>query len=206
MTKKKKKKSWKKKRRSAAIKHQKSLKIEQLQRERKQRKRKTSNRNRILGVISIILILLVLGVIATLQSMQPSNTSEATALYKLTDADFNEFSGRIVIVDCFATWCSPCVAEIPHLIEIADMYDSSEVAVISIGSSTDSEIALEQFKKEHNMDWLVARDNVGVFNKYGVQAIPTIMILDQTGNIQYQHVGLTEASILSSNINELLKD
>jgi hypothetical protein len=56
------------------------------------------------------------------------------------------------------------------------------------------------------MDWLVARDTVGVFNKYGVEAIPTIIILDQIGNIHYKHLGLAEASLLSSKINELLGD
>ena len=90
--------------------------------------------------------------------------------------------------------------------EIVNNYDDSKVVVISVGSSTDSEIELSQFKKDYNMDWLVTRDTVGVFNKYGIQAIPTIVILDQTGNIHYQHVGLAEASLLSSKINELLGD
>jgi len=120
------------------------------------------------------------------------------SLYTLTDADFGEFTGRVVVIDCFATWCDPCVGEIPHLTEIVNNYDDSEVAVISVASSSDSEIELRQFKKDYNMDWLVARDTVGVFNKYGIQAIPTIIILDQTGNIHYQHVGLAEASLLSS--------
>jgi len=206
MTQKKKKESWEEKRRRAALKHQKTLEAERLRREREPRKRKGWSRNKVLGIGFLVLIVLVIGVFAAWQNTQPSNTGELPPLYTLTDADFSEFTGRVVVIDCFATWCGPCVGEIPHLNEIVNNYDDSEVVVISVGSSSDSEIGLRQFKKDYNMDWLVARDTVGVFNKYGVQAIPTIVILDQTGNIHYQHVGLAEASLLSSKINELLSD
>jgi len=213
MTKKKKKESWKEKRQRAALKHQKALEAERLRRKREPRKRKGWSRGYVLGIGFIVLIVLVIGVLAAWQNMQPSsnggqpsNTDELPLLYTLTDADFSEFTGRVVVIDCFATWCGPCVGEIPHLTEISNNYDNSEVVVISVGSSGDSEIGLRQFKKEHNMDWIVARDTVGVFNKYGVQAIPTIIILDQIGNIHYKHVGLAEASLLSSKINELLGD
>jgi len=206
MTKEKKKESWKKKRRQAALKHQKAIEVERLRREREPRRRKGVSRSKVLGIGFLVLIVLVIGVFAAWQSTQPSNGGEPHSLYTLTDADFSEFTGRVVVIDCFATWCGPCVGEIPHLNEIVNNYDDSEVVVISVGSSSDSEIELSQFKKDYNMDWLVARDTVGVFNKYGVQAIPTIVILDQTGNIHYQHVGLAEASLLSSKINELLGD
>jgi len=206
MTKEKKKESWKKKRRQAALKHQKAIEVERLRREREPRRRKGVSRSKVLGIGFLVLIVLVIGVFAAWQSTQPSNGGEPHSLYTLTDADFSEFTGRVVVIDCFATWCGPCVGEIPHLNEIVNNYDDSEVVVISVGSSSDSEIELSQFKKDYNMDWLVARDTVGVFNKYGVQAIPTIVILDQTGNIHYQHVGLAEASLLYSKINELLGD
>jgi len=206
MIKKKKKKSWKEKRRQAALKHQKAVEAERLRREREPRKRKVLTRSKVLGIGFLVLIVLVIGVFAAWQNTQPSNTDELPPLYTLTDADFSEFTGKVVVIDCFATWCGPCVGEIPHLTEIVNNYNNSEVAVISVGSSSDSEIGLSQFKKDYNMDWLVARDTVGVFNKYGVQAIPTIIILDQMGNIHHQHVGLVEASLLSSKINELLSD
>jgi len=206
MTQKKKKESWKEKRRRAALKHQKTLEAEHLRREREPRKRKGFSRSKVLSIGFLVLIVLVIGVFAALQNTQPLNTDELPPLYTLTNADFSEFRGKVVVIDCFATWCRPCIGEIPHLNEIVNNYDGSEVAVISVGSSSDSEIELRQFKKDYSMDWLVARDTVEVFNKYGVQAIPTIVILDQTGNIHYQHVGLAEASLLSNKINELLSD
>jgi len=198
-------------RRRIALKHQRALEAERARREKEPRKSKTWSERKGLGIAFLILIVIIISVYAsswhnTQQSNtnQPSNTDELPPLYTLTDADFSEFRGKIVVIDCFATWCGPCKEEIPHLAKIANNYSNSEVVVISVGSLGDSELGLRQFKKKYNMDWLVARDTVGVFNKYDVQAIPTIVILDQNGNIHYKHVGLVEASLLSSKINELL--
>jgi len=204
MTKKKEKESWKEKRRQSALKHQRALEAERLRRKREPKKSRAWSRRKVLGIGSLVLTVLVIGVFAASQNTQPSNTGELPSLYTLTDADFSEFRGRVVVLDCFATWCGPCVEEIPHLAEIFNSYTNSEVVVISVGSSGDSETALTQFKKDHNMNWLVARDTVGVFNKHNVEYIPTIVILHQNGNVHYRNVGLTEASILSSKIDELL--
>jgi hypothetical protein len=56
------------------------------------------------------------------------------------------------------------------------------------------------------MDWTVARDTDGVFDKYSVSYIPTIVIIDQDGYIYYKHEGVTDVSTLSTKINALLGD
>ena len=204
MTKKKKKESWKERRRRAAIKHQKALEAERLKREREPKKGKGWSRSKVLGIGFLFLIFLVIGVYAAWQSTQPSNAGELPPLYTLTDAQFSEFRGKIVLIDCFATWCGPCITEIDHLKEVNDKYNNSEVVVVSVGSSADSVTGLRQFKKDYNMDWLVARDTVGVFNEYNVESIPTLVILNQNGGTHYRNVGLTDASTLMSKIDELL--
>lgn len=205
MTKKRKKKeSWKERRRRAALKYQRALEAERLRRERQSKRSKEWSRSKVLGIGFIVLIGLVAGVYAALQSVQPSNkTGQLPPLYKLTDAEFSEFRGKVIVLDCFATWCEPCKTEIPHLAEINGKYND-RVVVISVGSPSDSDIKLREFKRDYNMDWAVARDTMGVFNKYNVVAVPTIVILDQNGNVYYRNEGVTSASVLSSKIDELL--
>jgi thiol-disulfide isomerase/thioredoxin len=129
---------------------------------------------------------------------------EEPSLYTLTNTDFSEFRGKVVVLDFFATWCSPCIQQIPHLAEIHEKYNSSDVVIVSIGSSTDAVEDLEQFKEEHDMSWRVARDTVGAFDKYGVLYIPKLVILDQEGSISYEHEGVTSASDLANVIDSLL--
>lgn len=208
MTKKKKKEklSWKEKRRQAALKRQKALKAERLKRERKPKKSKGWTRSKVLSVGFLALIFLVIGVYAAWQNTQQvsNENSGLPSLYALTDAGFNEFRGKVVLVDCFATWCQPCLQVIPHLAQIDEKYNSSEVVVISVGSSGDSAIELRQFKQDYNMTWRVARDTVGVFGKYNVEYIPTLVILSQSGAIHFQEAGVVDVTTLSSEIDALL--
>jgi len=206
MTKKKRKKkeSWKERRRRAALKQQKALEMERLKRERQPKKGKGWTKGKTFGVLFLVSIALVMGAYATWQNAQPQNESELPRLYVLTNPEFNEFRGKVVVIDCFATWCDPCKEEFPYLRQIYDKYNHSEVIVISVGSAGDSATELRKFKRDFNMTWLVAHDTVGVFDKYEVMAIPKLIILDQNGNIYYQHEGVTDATTLSAKIDELL--
>jgi thiol-disulfide isomerase/thioredoxin len=204
MTKKKKKESWKERKQRAAMKYQKALEAERLRTENRPRKSKGWSRSKVLGIGILVLTALVIGVYAAWQSVQPSEISELPGLYRLTDAEFSQFGGKVVVVDCFATWCEPCKTEFPHLALIHEEYNRSEVVVISVGSAGDSDIELREFRRDYNMTWLVARDTVGVFDKYGITAIPTIIILDPSGSVQGLHEGVTDVSTLSAEIDEVL--
>jgi len=206
MPKKKKKESLKEKRRRAALKHQKALEAERLRREREPKKSKGWSKGKLFGIVFLAsLVLVVGGYVAWQNTQQASNENGGLPpLYMLTDSDFSEFKGKVVVVDCFATWCKPCLEEIPHLVQVNEKYNSSEVVVISVGSSGDSETKLRQFKKDHGITWRVARDTVGVFDKYDVKYIPTLVIINQNGNVDFRKEGLTDASTLSSKIDALL--
>lgn len=206
MSKKKKKKSWKEKRRRAALKRERALKTERIGIKRKiERRRKGRFRREVFGVLCVIsLVLIFYGVWEYTQPPTESPSPEEAPLFTLTDPDFSDFRGRVVVLDFFATWCSPCIEQIPHLAEIHEKYDSSDVIIISIAPSTENEEDLKQFREEHDMSWRVAIDTVGVFDKYDVRYIPTLVIIDQSGNIYYRNEGLTDASTLSSKIDSLL--
>jgi thiol-disulfide isomerase/thioredoxin len=211
MTKKKKKESWKERRRRAAIKQQKAAEAERLRREREPKKSKGWSRSKVLGIVFLVLIVLVIGVYAAWQNTQPAPSRQLAPIFTLIDLNGNGVSlenlkGKVVVLDFFATWCEPCKTEMSHLAQINKNYGGSEVLIISIGSSSDSESALRQFMEVHNMTWVIACDTSEekVFDKYDIMYIPTLVIVDQNGYIYYRNEGLTDASILSSKIEGLL--
>ena len=155
-------------------------------------------------MIFFVLLVLTIGFFAVWQGSQPTNDGGLPLLYVLDDSGFSEFTGRVVVVDCFATWCEPCKIEFPHLAQIHNRYNSSDVVVISVGSVGDSDTELREFKRDYDLTWLVARDTVGVFDKYGITAIPTIIILDLSGNVYRRHEGVTDTATLSAEIDEIL--
>ena len=205
MTKKKKKQSWKERRQRAALKHQRATEAERQRIARQPKSRKGWSRSKVFGLVFIaILVLAVVAYVVWQNSQEQPHESELPSLYVLTDFDFSEFRGKVVVVDCFATWCQPCLQELPHLAQVHENYNSSEVVVISVGSSGDSATELRQFKQDHGMGWMVARDTVGVFDKYSVQYIPTIVILSQDGDVHFQESRVVDASTLSLEIDALL--
>lgn len=215
---KKKKESWKEKRRRAALKRERALEAERIRRERDPKKsQKGWSRGKVFVALFLISLCLVsYGVWQYTQTstqpppQTPTPTSSPTplpeypSLYTLTDTDFSEFRGKVVVLDFFATWCKPCIEQIPHLTEIHEKYNSSDVVIVSIGSSTDTAEDLKQFKGEHDMNWRVARDTIGAFDKHYVQYIPKLVILDQEGKASYEHEGVTSASDLAKVIESLL--
>ena len=96
------------------------------------------------------------------------------------------FKGKIVLIDFWATWCGPCVAELPHVIAAYEKYHGKgfEIVGISLDKSRD---ALTAFIKEKNMPWVQYFDGLGWNNKLssqlGIHSIPATFLLDGEGKI-----------------------
>lgn len=116
-----------------------------------------------------------------------------------------DFKGKVVLVDFWATWCGPCVAELPNVVAAYEKFHGKgfEVIGISLDKSRD---ALTAFIKENKMPWPQYFDGLGWDSKlgrqYGIQSIPATYLLDREGKIVAK--GL-RGSDLDSKLAELLK-
>jgi len=99
--------------------------------------------------------------------------------YKLED-----FRGKVVYIDLWASWCGPCREESPFLQKIYDRYkDNKEIAFISI-SIKDRKADWIRAIKEDKPAWLQLIDNNDtVYNRYNAITIPRFIIIDKEGNI-----------------------
>jgi cytochrome oxidase Cu insertion factor (SCO1/SenC/PrrC family) len=75
---------------------------------------------------------------------------------------------------------------------------------ISVDPTFDNEEHLSSFAKEFNAAWIWARDVSFVSRLYGVYAIPTTVVIDQSGYVRFVHVGLVDAATLTQEIESLL--
>lgn len=104
-----------------------------------------------------------------------------------------ELRGRSVIVDCWATWCGPCIREIPHLQRVSDDFPEK---LSVVGISTEDLPTLQQFAKSKAL-----RYPVGVATKPAepfatVTALPTTFFIDSHGTIRKVLVGYHDYSAL----------
>jgi cytochrome oxidase Cu insertion factor (SCO1/SenC/PrrC family) len=122
--------------------------------------------------------------------------------FTLTDVDGNTFrlsdqQGKVVVLMFMYTKCPACVAASPYARELRAKFGGNVAMVmISTQPSVDTDSVLRDYRNENAMGWTAIGDTAQVSLSYAVQYTPTIIIIDKNGYIRYQHVGLTESSIL----------
>ena len=119
-----------------------------------------------------------------------------------------DFSGKVVMIDFFATWCGPCRAAMPYIKQINDYFAGESKFVlmsISVDRPSYNESDLEQFAEDYEMDWLLFHDKTrDVSSAYAISAIPTMVIISKTGYIYYIETGFGGVEPLKAKVQTLL--
>ncbi len=102
-----------------------------------------------------------------------------------------QFKGKVVVVDFWATWCPPCREEIPGYIALAHKYGKDGLVVVGISLDQAGPDVVKAFAAKTGMDYpLVMGDENVVAAFGGVEGIPTTFLIDRDGQIRDRKVGL----------------
>lgn len=97
-----------------------------------------------------------------------------------------DYKGKVVLIDFWATWCPPCRAEVPNVVDTYQKYHDKGFDIVGISLDQDRS-KLESFLKQNKMTWRQYFDGQGWSNelavKYGVESIPATFLLDKNGKI-----------------------
>ena len=101
------------------------------------------------------------------------------------------FKGKVVLVNLWATWCTPCIAELPSLDRLQEKFPAEKFQVVAIAMDRSSIAALQKFmKKQHVKNLAVYWDkDKQVPLKWKYEGLPTSYLLNQQGNVIKRYDG-----------------
>jgi len=144
-------------------------------------------------------------------SVNPAFGEQKAQDFTLIDIEGSSFTlsecpAKVVLIDFFGTYCSPCKDAIPTFRNVYNEYSRDELEIISI--SPEGGGTLRDFAQQYNMEWIVASDPTGgVSDAYGITYIPRTFLVDAQNYIRYDHTGWSGAgdeTELRSQISSLL--
>jgi peroxiredoxin len=102
----------------------------------------------------------------------------------------DQFKGKVLVVDFWATWCGPCRVEIPGYIELQKKYGKDGLVVIGISLDEQGPAVVKQFVEKNGVNYPMVMATPAVIEAFGgVEAIPTTFIIDREGMIRERKIG-----------------
>jgi len=115
-----------------------------------------------------------------------------------------EAKGKIVLLNFWATWCGPCRAEIPDLVDLQKRY-ADKFEIIALATDEDDPDEVRRFVLQSGINYRVAMSSDAVRRDYGgIAALPTSFVIDPQGRIVQKHVGLNDPSIYELEVRAML--
>ena len=170
------------------------------------------NRERAMMKLAGFLLAFLLFVVSSSCTSEPprGDDPQKAPNFALATADgktveLEELKGRVVVINFWATWCSPCRAEIPGMLEVYEKYKGDGLEIVGISLDRGGWKTVAPFVERMGINYPVVLGGGEVVRKYGgVQAIPTTFIVDKGGYVVNGHMGYLSKEDLEEMVKGLL--
>ncbi len=118
----------------------------------------------------------------------------------------SDHRGQVVLVNFWATWCPPCRAEIPGLIETSRTLEGKPFAIAGIAMDDGGMPAVKPFASEHRIPYPILMPDAAFSLADAIDSLPTSFLVDKQGRIAKVYVGQIDEDVLMSDVRTLLRE
>lgn len=149
------------------------------------------------GAIVLIAILLWAIPFNKEEKTSESTTTSGSAIdFPLEDEsgnsfNLNEYQGKTIVLNFWASWCAPCIQEMPSIQEYYDNVDKDEIKVVLVALDNDFNKSIN-FMNKNNYSMPYYKPQGDLPQEFEVSAIPTTYIINGNGEVEITHTGMSD--------------
>ncbi len=117
------------------------------------------------------------------------------------------YKGKVVLLNFWATWCGPCLAEIPWFVEFQRTHAARGLAVVGISMDEDGWKSVRPFMETQKINYPIAIGDDALAQKFGgIESLPETLLIDRDGRIASRHVGIVAKSDYEKELIQILEE
>lgn len=145
---------------------------------------------------ALLIALVTLTLAGCYSGTRPPRIGTAAPNFTVQDADrkltLTDYRGKVVVLNFWATWCPPCVEEMPSLLQMQQRLKDKGVTVLAVSLDAD-EGAYRKFLKDHRVNLITVRDpDLKSSDLYGTFKYPETYVIDRQGVLQRKFIGAVD--------------
>jgi cytochrome c biogenesis protein CcmG/thiol:disulfide interchange protein DsbE len=152
-----------------------------------------SSKTAALRLIALVLVLLMSGCYS---GSRPPRIGTAAPDFTVRDSagsvTLSQLKGQVVVLNFWATWCAPCIEEMPSLVQMQQRMKQKGVTVLAVSVDVDQS-SYQRFLRDHNVNLLSVRDADQKSNAlYGTFKFPETYVIDRGGVVRRKFIGAVD--------------
>jgi peroxiredoxin len=168
--------------------------------------RKASNRAQTVPIIALAAVIGCAFFFSACRSSKPAASTTGQAPdFSVSDLQgkkitLSSYQGKVVLLDFWATWCAPCLEEIPHFVDMQKKLGPQGFQAIGISMDDDVK-PVQKFYQEHRLNYPVALGTNELTQSYGgILGLPVTLVINRDGMIRKKFVGATDPAHIEDEV------
>ena len=151
----------------------------------------SSCRLRLAGAVVLVVCILIPGLATGLQRGQAAPPIQVTSTsgQRITNSNYG---GYVLLMQFFATWCSPCRESIPAIIRLNKKYGKQGLQVLGLSIDEGGDRVVKAFITDKRITYPVALADDGLQSAYGVRSVPTLFLVNRKGQVIEKFMGMSD--------------